>query len=101
MLARFPADDTVFTDEWVTGQDGNYETVHGVEVVYVDGVGWMAAVPSLIGDLATCVWCMSLWIAAAVTVLVWLLLPDLLGHPVWWVMLPFGLSMFTGLVHRE
>lgn len=102
ILARFPTDDTVFTDEWVTETTGEqFETSHGAEVVYADGIGWIAAQPTMLGELVTCVWCVSFWIALAATVVLWSVQPGLLDHPVWWLMLPFALSMFTGLAHRE
>ena len=89
LLARWPADDTTFTADWVTVDD---TTTGGAPVVELDTPGlWAATEPHWLGTLITCVWCASMWVAAAVTVVLWAAGPIVLPAVVWWL-LPFALS---------
>ena len=91
ILARWPADDTMFTDEWVTSTSGEPQTTSGAPVAYSDTLrAWIAVEPSPIGELVTCDWCASVWIAALTVPLFWAFPPML------WVGLVPAASMIAG-----
>lgn len=97
VLSRWPSDDAVFTDEWVTETAGEPQTIAGADVFYIDGTGWMATKPHWLGTLITCTWCASFWIATLATV--GLLLTEAVALPAlaWWL-LPFAFSSVVGLL---
>ena len=85
ILARWPADDTTFTDEWVTVND---TTTAGAPVVELEDGLWAATSPHWLGTLITCVWCASVWVATAVTVVLWATATLTLPPVVWWLLPP-------------
>lgn len=95
VLSRWPADDTMFTGEWVTGTSGDPTTLGGASVAYSDLVdAWVAVEPSPIGELVTCDWCASVWVAALVVPLFWLF-----GDVAVWVGLVPAASLVAGIVN--
>lgn len=97
VLSRWPSDDSVFTDEWVTETAGEPQTLGGADVFYIDGTGWMATKPHWLGTLVTCAWCASFWVAVLVTVGLWASGSVTLPVLAWWL-LPFALSSVVGLL---
>ena len=97
LLARWPSDDTEFTDEWVEGEPPT--TRYGAPVAWLDPV-WIPLEPHWFGQLITCPWCASIWVGALVTVGLWAVDAATLGW--WgWVMLPFVFSAITGLLTAQ
>ena len=92
LLAKWPTDDTEFTDEWVRQTATGWETTGGAEVEYFDGY-YHPVAPSRWSELLTCSWCASVW-CAALTVGAWLLLPAWFEH----VLLVPALSAVAGLL---
>ena len=92
ILSRWPSDDTLFTDEWVTDTSGEPQTLSGAAVVWAD-VGWAPMKPSRWGELVTCAWCASVYVGALVVLGVVFL-------PGWfeYVMLAGAVSAITGLL---
>lgn len=100
LLSRWPSEDTVFTDEWVTHTTGEPETLGGAEVLFVDGAGWVARSPHWLGELVTCVWCASFWIASLAAVALWL--SGAVELPIiGWLALPFAYSTVAGLIEAH
>lgn len=82
VLARYPSSSTVF----MSGGEGR--------VWVPDLDGWIAEKPSWLGELISCVWCVSIWISVVVMV-VWWVWPVV----VWWLT-PLALSAVAGIVEE-
>ena len=93
LLARWPSDDTLFTSEWVTHTGGEPESLAGAELFAVDAETWAPVKPHWFGDLITCMWCTSVWVAALSLPVFWLW-PDVML----WVGLVPAASAVTGLL---
>lgn len=90
LLARWPSEDTSFTEEWIDGETTRY----GAPVIR-DGDTWYPAEPHWVGDLITCVWCCSAWVSLVATVILWASEAVVMGWVVWWA-LPFAFSAVAG-----
>lgn len=95
---RWPGTDTQFgdTEVAVDGKDtlGNRigQLTTGVDV-FRTSVAWFATTPRFVGNLISCHWCLSVWMAVAVWAGYWVY--DGLA---WWL-LPLALSEVTGLLN--
>jgi len=81
LLARFPSSETVFTEPgpgrfWAESLDG-----------------WAVEHPHWLGELVSCMWCVSWWISLIVTV-GWWAAPTVIV----WLAAPFALSAVVGLL---
>lgn len=63
-LIRWPSDDTTYTSEYVTATSGEQGVTDGGAEVFWDHGEWAALNPHWIGELVTCMWCASVWVAA-------------------------------------
>ena len=98
ILSRWPSEDTIFGEDAITstsgeGQDDVVTTQAGVIVDWEPEIGWYAREPHWFGDLITCPWCTSVWVAA-LTVPVFWLFPDVML----WVGLVPAASSITALL---
>lgn len=91
---RWPADDTVFGDSEVTVNGSTGRLRSGVQV-FRQQDGWYALRPRFAGNLISCHWCASVWLA----IIVW---------TVWWFyhdlvifLAPFALSEIAGLLNAR
>lgn len=98
-LSRFPADTTQFGDsEVIQGGKGSLgERVGRLRGSFVDvfksGDAWYAAEPRWVGNLVSCAWCVSVWVAIAVWA-GYFFYPDL----VYWLA-PLALAEAAGLLN--
>ena len=93
VLARWPSEDTEFTGEWVTHTAGEPTTPTGTALYPVDSTTYAALYPHWIGELVTCAWCASVWVAALALPFFWAF-PDVM---VWVGLIPAA-SGITGLL---
>ena len=109
ILTRWPGPDTRFlaseieNAEWVERArfgETDWQTHGGVDVFWEPDDGtdsWYAVAPSPVGNLFTCIRCMSIW-TATVGLVLWILLP----WYVWWpAVLILAVSEATILLEGE
>lgn len=87
LLRRYPDENTQFGDSEVV--DGQTET--GVRVVPLSLGWWIAERPHWLGELITCPWCASMWLAAGVV-----LVRDFAAWR--WIALVLAFSAVAGLL---
>ncbi len=96
LLRRWPSSDTVFMPSEVTVPDHDPAYVDGTTtVVFQDGDEWFAIRPHWLGDLITCTWCVSMYVA-----------PFVIAADYWlgwwpWVAISLAYSSITGLLGNE
>lgn len=98
LLARWPAEDSVFPDEGVVPDVvfPSLGSVNGRPVQFVDGQGWVTSQPHWLGLLVSCVWCAGFWVAVLATA-GWVLAPS------WTLMVatPFAMSGLVGVISER
>jgi hypothetical protein len=94
ILRRFPADDTQFGDSEIE----DYATGPGItgsqiSTVRGDDGWWYAESPHFLGNLISCPWCLSIWIAAPLLTAYWLW-----PEPTLWIAAFLTVSFLAGWV---
>jgi len=96
LLRRWPSSDTVFMPSEVVSVDDDLVVVDGTgTVVFQEGDEWFAIRPHWLGDLITCTWCVSMYVA-----------PFVIAADYWlgwwpWVAISLAFSSVTGLLGNE
>jgi len=98
-LTHWPGNDTEFTPEVIERRGSRYFNEADVELVVVrsetEGTTWVAAEPTMLGKWLECVWCVSVWVAAAIVVI------DHHWAGFEWVTVPLALSAAAGWIHAS
>ena len=96
LLRRWPSEDTVFMPSEVTVPEHDPAYVDGTTtVVFQDGDEWFAIRPHWLGDLVTCAWCVSMYVAPVV------IAADYFWDWWPWVAISLAYSTVTGLLGNE
>lgn len=95
ILSRWPSTDTVFTTEAITHTGGEPQSLAGADLFQIDAETYGAIRPHWFGELVSCSWCASVWIAAVAVPVFWLW-PDVM---IWVGLIPAASSV-AGLLSR-